>query len=314
MELIFCYPWPGRLLSMGCRSNGIQHLEPSKNIPEWFYGNLCTPQITTTICRPFFGDDKELHVFNSKFLVVRCVLECQGVPPPIFGMPGVALEVQGEASQNGKRHEVYISLHVCLWGFPELRPDIYQRYISMYISIYTILCIIIRLYDIQNHYRWNTASRIITTGNPLKPSTNPSKLPSRTELRLSKRAGKKTHAVRGIDIAKVKRKERRCLFVFPLGRGKIPLGGSFWKWSHFLCFLVFPHFFLERSYLPKKTNIYRIYQKNMDHQIEDVLKKYFPIEKVVDFHGFSRYPRHVSSNKEAEPAEPPEVPSGEVPN
>ena len=114
MELIFCYPWPGRLLSMGCRSNGIQHLEPSKNIPEWFYGNLCTPQITTTICRPFFGDDKELHVFNSKFLVVRCVLECQGVAPPMFGMPGVALEVQGEASQNGKRHEVCISLHVCL--------------------------------------------------------------------------------------------------------------------------------------------------------------------------------------------------------
>lgn len=68
----------------------------------------------------------------------------------------------------------------------------------------------------------------------------------------------------------------RCLFVFPLGRGKIPLGGSFWKWSHFLCFLVFPHFFLERSYLPQKTNIYRIYQKNMDHQIEDVLKKIFP--------------------------------------
>ena len=30
-----------------------------------------------------------------------------------------------------------------------------------------------------------------------------------------------------IDIAKVKRKERRCLFVFPLGRGKIPLGGIF---------------------------------------------------------------------------------------
>ena len=50
----------------------------------------------------------------------------------------------------------------------------------------------------------------------------------------------------------VKRKERRCLFVFPLGRGKIPLGRSFWKWSHFLCFLVFPHFF-GKVLPPQKT-------------------------------------------------------------
>ena len=233
-------------------------------------------------------------------------------------MPGVALEVQGGSFSERKKTwglHIFTCLFVRIsWIETWYLPTIHI-YVYIYIYVYTYnICIIIRLYDIQNHYRWNTASRIITTGNPLKPSTNPSKLPSRTELRLSKRAGKKTHAVRGIDIAKVKRKERRCLFVFPLGRGKIPLGGSFWKWSHFLCFLVFPHFFLERSYLPKKTNIYRIYQKNMDHQIEDVLKKYFPIEKVVDFHGFSRYPRHVSSNKEAEPAEPPEVPSGEVPN
>lgn len=129
-----------------------------------------------------------------------------------------------------------------------------DTYLCLCIHLYTynILCIIIRLYDIQNHYRWNTASRIITTGNPLKPSTNPSKLPSRTELRLSKRAGKK-HAVRGIDIAKVKRKERRCLFVFPLGRGKIPLYWEFLKMISIPLFLSFPTFFFGKVLPPQKN-------------------------------------------------------------
>ena len=127
-----CYPWAEG-------SHGIQHLEPSKNIPEWFYGNLCTPQITTIICRPFFGDDKELHVFTPQIPGCKMRVGVPGSSPTNVryawcGIGGAG----GSFSERKKTWGLHIFTCLCVriswietWFF-------YQRYISMYIYIHTI--------------------------------------------------------------------------------------------------------------------------------------------------------------------------------
>ena len=71
------------------------------------------------------------------------------------------------------------------------------------------ICIIIRLYDIQNHYRWNTANRMYPESLPEGTLWSPPQI--QVNCPVGRSSGlvnelEKKHAVRGIDIAKWKEK------------------------------------------------------------------------------------------------------------